>query len=88
MASYRESENQLLYYEIRIKSYIDCDWSDWFEGLKVTREEGGITLLSGPISDQAALYGLLRKINDLNLTLLSFNMIETGTNEILKEMKK
>lgn len=67
---------QSLIYEIRIKSHIDCDWSDWFEGLTITQEPGGVTLLSGQITDQAALYGLLKRINDLGLPLISFNQVE------------
>ena len=60
------------YYEIKIKSHLDPRWSDWFAGLKLTYSlEGDETLLSGPLPDQGALHGLLERIRDLNLTLIS-----------------
>jgi hypothetical protein len=59
------------YYEIKIKGHLEPRWSDWFGGLKVTNLEGGETLLSGPLPDQPALHGLLERIRDLNLTLIS-----------------
>jgi deazaflavin-dependent oxidoreductase (nitroreductase family) len=59
------------YYEIRIKGHLDPSWSDWFAGLHFTNQEGNETLLSGPLPDQAALHGLLERIRDLNITLIS-----------------
>jgi hypothetical protein len=59
------------YCEIRIREHLDPYWSEWFAGLKLTHLEGDETLLSGPLPDQPALYGLLERIRDLNLTLIS-----------------
>jgi hypothetical protein len=58
-------------YEIRLKGHIDNRWAGWFDGLTITREEHGDTLLTGPVVDQAALHGLLRKVRDLGLPLVS-----------------
>ena len=59
------------YYEIKIKGHLDQRWSDWFMDLKLTYLEEDETLLSGSLPDQAALHGLLERIRDLNLTLVS-----------------
>ena len=61
------------YYEIKIKGHLDQRWSEGFAGLKLTRIEGDGTLLSGLLPDQAALHGILERIRDLNLTLISVN---------------
>jgi hypothetical protein len=58
-------------YCIRIKGHLSPQWSDWFEGLMITQEDNGDTLLTGPVVDQAALYGLLKKVRDLGMPLLS-----------------
>ena len=63
-------------YQIRVQGHLDYDWSDWFEGLSITLEADGFTLLSGPVADQAALYGLLKRIHDLGLPLISVNQVE------------
>jgi hypothetical protein len=63
-------------YVIRVKGHLDPRRSEWFEGLTITPLEGGETTLSGPVVDQAALHGLLAKIRDLNLTLISVTRIE------------
>ena len=65
-------------YEIRIKGHLSDRWADRFGGLTITREEGGDTLLSGPLVDQAALHGLLRKVRDLGLPLLSVIAVQPG----------
>jgi hypothetical protein len=58
-------------YVIRVKGHLDTFWQEWFENLSITHEKDGTTLLSGQIRDQAALYGILFKMRDLGLTLLS-----------------
>jgi len=60
-------------FEIRTKGHLDEQWTDWFGGLTITLEETGDTLLTVPVVDQAALYGLLRKLRDRGLTLVSIN---------------
>lgn len=60
-------------YEIRIKGHLDMRWAEWFEGLTITREGNGETLLTGPVADQAALHGLLRKVRDLGMVLIAVN---------------
>jgi hypothetical protein len=64
-------------YEIRLKGHLDESWADWFEGLTFTYESDGSTTLTGEDIDQAALHGLLKKIRDLGLPLLSVNKLDT-----------
>ncbi|MCU1509000.1 MAG: hypothetical protein JWR53_702 [Glaciihabitans sp.] len=61
-------------YEIRLHGQLDQRWSDWFEGFTLTNESDGTTTLAGPEIDQAALHGLLRRVGDLGLTLISLNV--------------
>jgi len=63
-------------YEIRIEGHLDREWTDWFEGLNITLEDEDETVLTGPVVDQAALYGLLKKVRNLGLPLLSVNRKE------------
>jgi len=66
-------------YQIRIAGQLGCQWTDWFNGLTITLEEDGDTLLTGPLADQAALHGLLRKVRDLGMPLVSVSPVEPGT---------
>ena len=63
-------------YQIRVEGQLGCQWTDWFSGLTITLHDSGDTLISGPI-DQAALHGLLKKVRDLGMTLVSVNRMET-----------
>ncbi len=69
------------YYEIKIKGHLDPRWSVWFAGLQLTHLKGDLTLLSGPLADQAALHGLLEHIRDFNLTLVSVSSGRPSTRE-------
>ena len=63
-------------YAIRIKGHLDSRWAAWFEGLTITLENDGTTLLTGPVTDQAALHGLMRKVRDVGLPLVSVTPME------------
>jgi hypothetical protein len=68
--------SQPIVYQIRVKGHLGCQWTEWFGGLTITLEEDGETRLTGPVVDQAALHGLLRKVRDLGLPLLSVNRVK------------
>ena len=74
----KPNPSQPVVYQIRLKGHLGSEWSDWFEGLTVTLEEDGTTLLTGPVIDQAALHGLLKKVRDLGLPLLSVCPLDPG----------
>jgi len=63
-------------YQIRIKGHLGPRWSEWFDGLTITPTDDGETLLTGPVADQAALHGLLRKVRDLGMPLISAIHVE------------
>ena len=65
-------------YEIRLKGHLDSRWTAWFDGLTLTQDNDGTTIIHGPVTDQAALHGLLQKVRDLGLPLLSVNYVEPG----------
>ena len=65
-------------YEIRITGQLGREWTDWFEGLAITLENNGDTLLTGPVVDQAALHGVLKKVRDLGMPLVSVNRVRPG----------
>jgi hypothetical protein len=64
-------------YRIRVQGHLDRSWSQWFEGLTITHEPSGETVMAGPVRDQAALFGVLMKIRDLGLSLVSVNRVES-----------
>ncbi|MGZ9166202.1 MAG: hypothetical protein ACXW4Q_12945 [Anaerolineales bacterium] len=70
--------DQPVVYQIRIKGHLSHQWTDWFEGLTITLEEDGNTLLTGTVVDQAALHGLLKKVRDLGMPLLSVNRVNSS----------
>jgi hypothetical protein len=72
----KTDSHEPMVYQIRIKGQLGRQWIDWFEGLTITLEDNGETLLTGPVVDQAALHGLLRKVRDLGIPLLSVARVE------------
>jgi hypothetical protein len=74
--------SQPVVYQIRIKGHLSHQWTDWFEGLTITLEEDGDTLLTGPVIDQAALHGLLKKVRDLGMPLVSVSPVEPGQADV------
>jgi hypothetical protein len=78
MSTEPRPESQPTVYHIRIKGHLSRQWTDWFDGLTITLEEDGNTLLAGPVIDQAALYGLLKKVRDLGMPLRSVNPVDPG----------
>jgi len=68
---------QPLIYQIRLKGHLGCQWAGWFGNLSITQQDNGETILTGPVIDQAALHGLLRKVRDLGMPLVSVNCVET-----------
>ena len=71
------------YYEIRLKGHLDDQWVEWFEGLTISLQDNGDTLLTGPVIDQAALHGLLKKVRDLGMPLVSVSPLEHGPSTTL-----
>jgi hypothetical protein len=73
--------DQPMVYQIRIKGHLGREWTDWFSGLTITALDNGETLLTGPVVDQASLYGLLRKVRDVGMPLLSVVCMKSGQAE-------
>jgi hypothetical protein len=71
---------QPMAYQIRIRGHLGRQWTDWFGGLAITLDDNGDTLLSGPVTDQAALHGLLRKIRDVGMPLVSVSPVKKEQN--------
>ena len=70
--------DQPVVFQIRLKGHLGSQWTDWFGGLTITLEDNGETLLTGPVVDQAALHGLLKKVRDIGLPLISISPLEPG----------
>lgn len=72
-----QSNQNLTIYQIRLKGHLDDHWADWFEGMTITQDDNGETVLTGEVIDQAALHGLLKKIRNLGLPLISVTQVES-----------
>ena len=70
--------NQPMVYQIRIKGHLGPQWTDWFGSMTITLEDNGDTLLTGPVADQAALHGLLKRVRDLGMPLISALRVKPG----------
>jgi hypothetical protein len=75
--------NQAPLYQIRLKGHLGQEWTDWFGGMAVALTEDGYTLLTGPLADRAALHGLLKKVRDLGMPLVSVSPVEPGPSTTL-----
>jgi hypothetical protein len=69
-------------YEVRLQGHLDARWAAWFDGLSLSRESDGTTVIRGPITDQAALHGLLRKVSDLGLPLISVTQVQPPSPDV------
>jgi hypothetical protein len=81
-ATYKSmEEGKVSFYKIRVKGHLDRRWSDWFDGLEIINLQSGETILSGDVVDQAALHGVLAKVRDLNLLLISVTSVSSHQRE-------
>ncbi|HEX3541236.1 MAG TPA: hypothetical protein VHT75_12455 [Acidimicrobiales bacterium] len=74
-------------YEIRLQGHLQPRWATWFDGMTITNESDGTTLMRGPVVDQAALHGLLRKLQDLGLRLLSVSVVDPDQPEVATDIR-
>ena len=79
--------NRPVIYQIRVEGHLRPQWVEWFEGLTITLEPDGTSLLCGPVIDQAALYGLIKKVRDLGLPLLLVSRLEFCQSEASSQEK-
>jgi hypothetical protein len=77
----KNDQGKPMVYQIRIEGHLDHQWADWFEGLTINLEDNGEMLLTGPVVDQSALFGLLKKVRDLGMPLVSVNRINPDQND-------
>ena len=77
----QSDSGQPMVYQIRIKGHLGQQWTDWFEGLTITLEENGDTVITGSVVDQAALHGLLKKVRDLGMPLISVDPVISRQDE-------
>ena len=68
-------------YEIRLQGHLDARWTAWFDGLSLSHGSDGTTIIRGPVVDQAALHGLLKKVSDLGLPLIAVTQVDPATKE-------
>jgi hypothetical protein len=80
--------SQPVVYQIRLKGHLGSQWTDWFGGLSITLEEDGDTLLTGPVADQAALHGLLKKVRDLGMPLVSVSQVQPDETHSYRSKKE
>ena len=80
-ANRSDNPSKSTYYEIRVEGELDRNWSEWFDGLDVTSQKNGETLIAGPVTDQAALQGILTKVFNLRLPLISVSRIQPGASQ-------
>jgi hypothetical protein len=86
----KTDSSQPAVYQIRIRGQLETQWANWFEGMTITLENNGDTLLTGSVVDQAGLHGLLKKVRDLGMPLVSVCPVEPGCADVsaVKEPKK
>jgi hypothetical protein len=84
----KSDPSQPIVYQIKIEGHLGYQWTDWFGGMGIVLEDNGITLLTGPVIDQAALYGLLKKVRDLGMPLVSVNQVECKASDPEKGSEK
>jgi hypothetical protein len=81
----KTDQGQNIVFQIRVKGHIGSQWTGWFDGLTIELEEDGNTLLTGPVADQAALHGLLKKVRDLGLPLVSVSQLNPESKTSLED---